>query len=140
MVCCQLSECFGKLVTPRHVNFYPTSTFTPIRQGVIVIHAEDLRCDIHGFQTSEYWTSIKIKISMISVSKGYEIKTKKEATGAMTTAKNDGFFYIRLIWVLVGRGGKNKFLVGWGDYPDPSSWENPVYIYIIHIHIIHINI
>ena len=27
------------------------STFTPIPQGVIVIHAEDLRRDIHRFQT-----------------------------------------------------------------------------------------
>ena len=71
-----------------HVNFYANS------QGVIVIHAEDLRRDIHGYQTGEYWTSIKINISMISVSKEYEIKTKMEATGAMTTAKNDGFFYI----------------------------------------------
>ena len=140
MVCCQLSECFGKLVTPRHVSFYPTSTFTPIRQGVIVIHAEDLRCDIHGFKTSEYWTSIKIKISMISVSKGYEIKTKTEATGAMTTAKNDGFFYIGLNWILVGKGGKNKFLVGWGDNRSLQLGKPCIYIYIIHIHIIHINV
>ena len=28
-----------------------SSTFTPIRQDVIVINAEDLRRDIHGFQT-----------------------------------------------------------------------------------------
>ena len=31
---------------------YRFSTFTPIRQDVIVIHADDLRRGIHGFQTS----------------------------------------------------------------------------------------
>ena len=77
---------------------------------------------------------------MISVSKEYEIKTKMEATGAMTTAKNDGFFILGKIdfWLggnknLVGRRGMNKFLVGGGDSPHSPSWENPVYILYIYI-------
>ena len=35
----------------------------------------------------------KIKISMICVSKEYEIKRKMVYTGAMTTAKNDVFIF-----------------------------------------------
>ena len=47
--CCQLSKNFRKLqlVTPRNVDFQL------LCQGVIVIHAEDLR-HIHGFQTG-FW-------------------------------------------------------------------------------------
>ena len=72
---------------------------------------------------------------MISVSKGYEIKTKKEATGAMTTAKNDEFFYIGLNWILVGRGGKNKFLVGGGGLPPSLQLGKPcIYVYIYYTH------
>ena len=39
--------------------------------------------------TCEYWTSIKIEITMTCVSKKYEIKTKM--VQGVTTAKNDVF-------------------------------------------------
>ena len=45
----------------------------------------------------EYWTSIKIKISMICVLKEYEIKTNKNGTGTITTAKN--VFIFLLGWI-----------------------------------------
>ena len=52
-----------EMVTTHHVNFYATSTFTPIRQGVIVIHVEDVCRDIHGFQTGPF--GIKISFMLL---------------------------------------------------------------------------
>ena len=46
---------------------------------------------------------------MICVLKEYEIKTNKNGTGTMTTAKNVFIFFISLNWLLVGG---NKNLVG----------------------------
>ena len=42
----------------------------------------------------EYWTSIKIKINMTCVFKEYEIKTKINRAGSMTTAKNVVFIWL----------------------------------------------
>ena len=48
---------------------------------------------------------------MIFVSKEYEIKTKMVATGAMTTAKNDVFYFF--YWVELTFGGEEK-KIWWG--------------------------
>ena len=69
----------------------------------------------------EYWTSIKIKISMICVSIEYEIKTKiqdyrSKSTGAMTTAKNDVFISL-LGWIDFWREG---IRIWWGG----GEWAN----------------
>ena len=80
----------------------------------------------------EYWTSIKIKISMICVLKEYEIKTNKNGTGTITTAKNVFIFLLGWIdfwWegIKIWWGGgewANFWLVG--GLPHPPSRENPV--------------
>ena len=64
---------------------------------------------------------------MICVLKEYEIKTNKNGTGTMTTAKIFSHFFIRLNWLLVG-GNKNlvgresisKFFDEWGTPPSPQ--------------------
>ena len=50
----------------------------------------------------EYWTSIKIKISMICVSKDYEIKTKM-VQEQWLQLKMTFLFFIGLNWLLAGR-------------------------------------
>ena len=79
----------------------------------------------------EYWTSIKIKISMIYVLKEYEIKTKM-VQEQWLQLKKTFLFFVGLNWLLVG-GNKNlvgsgwmsKFLVRGGTLPSLSR-ENPV--------------
>ena len=74
----------------------------------------------------EYWTSIKIKISMICVLKEYEIKTKM-VQEQWLQLKRMFLFFIRLNWLLVG-GNKNlvgresisKFFDEWGTPPSPQ--------------------
>ena len=78
------------------------------------------------FRNCEYWTSIKIKISMIYVLKEYEIKTKM-VQEQWLQLKRMFLFFIRLNWLLVGgnknlvgRGWMSKFLVGGGTPPSPQ--------------------
>ena len=66
----------------------------------------------------EYWTSIKIKISMICVSKGYEIKTKMVQEQWLQLKITFLFFY----WVELTFGGEgvNGQIFGWWeDSPIP---------------------
>ena len=45
------------------------STFTPVAQGFIVIHAEDLRRDIHRFQTGLQHRCFSVNIAKFSRTK-----------------------------------------------------------------------
>ena len=59
----------------------------------------------------EYWSSIKFKISIICVSKEYEIKTKMVQEQWIQLKTTFLFFFIGFYWLLVGA---NKNLVGTG--------------------------
>ena len=83
----------------------------------------------------EYWTSIKIKISMICVSKEYKIKTKMVQEQWLQLKMTFLFFYwveltfggegIKIWW-----GGGNEQIFGWWvDSPYPLNRENLVYGY-----------
>ena len=77
---------------------------------------------------------IKIKISMIGVSKEYQIKTKKVQEQWLRLKVTFLFFYwveltfggegIKIWWGGGGGGGKIKFLAGLGDSPHRPSREN----------------
>ena len=86
----------------------------------------------------EYWTPIKIKISMTRVSKEYKDETKMVQEQWLQLKMTLLFFY----WVELGgrvvgrrsRGGKwaNFWLVG-GTLPHTPGRVNPVYTYILYI-------
>ena len=91
----------------------------------------------------EYWTSIKIKISMICVSKEYEIKTKMVQEQWLQLKMTFLFFYwvelafdgegIKIWWG--GRGWENFYLVG-GTSPIPPVGKTlGTYIHIYPIYI-----
>ena len=92
----------------------------------------------------EYWTSIKIRISMICVSKDYEIKTKMVQEQWLQLKMSFLFFY----WIeltFVGRGEWANFWLVRGTHPIPTGRKTLyIYIYITYIthiiHIIHIHI
>ena len=85
----------------------------------------------------EYWTSIKIKISMLCISKDHEIKTKMVQEQWLQIKMTFIFFYwVELIFsgeqikVWWGGAGMRKILARWGAPPFPPVGENPIYIYI----------
>ena len=79
----------------------------------------------------EYWTSLKTKISMICVSKEYEIKIKMEQKQWLQLI----IAFLFCCWVELNFGGReykfsgtgwmNKFLVG-GETPPSRQYENSV--------------
>ena len=88
----------------------------------------------------EYWTSIKIKISMICVSKEYEIKTKM-VQEKWLQLKMTFLFFIGLNWLLVGREEWANFWLVWEDSPHSEVGKPCIYIYIyIYIYSIYIYI
>ena len=80
----------------------------------------------------EYWTLIKIKISMICVSKEYEIKTKMVQEEWLQLKMTFLFF----CWVELTFGGEGRdewaIFFGWGETPPIPPVRKTLYIYIYY--------
>ena len=75
----------------------------------------------------EYWTIIKIKISMICVSKEYDIKTKMVQEEWLQLKMT----FLIFCWVELTFGGGDKQIFGWwGGLPPSPPVGKTLYIYV----------